>query len=109
LGDSAQYASAGNTTLPYVMPIMNAARALAQTMSGNKTEVAFPVMPVAVKTPALPLMIAPPKLGSKGQWMSAEPNVWQFNNEQNLVTGFVLAGAQTSKRAEMVKLLQPAL
>jgi rubredoxin---NAD+ reductase len=109
LGDSAQYASAGNTTLPYVMPIMNAARALAQTLPGNKTEVAFPVMPVAVKTPALPLMIAPPKLGSKGQWMSAEPNVWQFNNEQNLVTGFVLAGAQTSKRAEMVKLLQPAL
>jgi len=109
LGDSAQYASAGNTTLPYVMPIMNAARALAQTLSGNKTEVAFPVMPVAVKTPALPLMIAPPKLGSKGQWMSAEPNVWQFNNEQNLVTGFVLAGAQTSKRAEMVKLLQSTL
>jgi rubredoxin-NAD+ reductase len=109
LGDSAQYASAGNTTLPYVMPIMNAARALAQTLSGNKTEVTFPVMPVAVKTPALPLMIAPPKLGSKGQWMSAEPNVWQFSNEQNLVTGFVLAGAQTSKRAEMVKLLQPAL
>jgi rubredoxin---NAD+ reductase len=109
LGDSAQYASAGNTTLPYVMPIMNAARALAQTLSGNKTEVVFPVMPVAVKTPALPLMIAPPKLGSKGQWMSADPNVWQFNNEQNLVTGFVLAGAQTAKRAEMVKLLQPAL
>ncbi len=109
LGDSAQYASAGNTTLPYVMPIMNAARALAQTLSGNKTEVAFPVMPVAVKTPALPLMIAPPKLGSKGQWISTEANVWQFNNEQNVIAGFVLAGAQTSKRAEMVKLLQSTL
>ena len=109
LGDSAQYASAGNTTLPYVMPIMNAARALAQTLSGNKTELVFPVMPVAVKTPALPLMIAPPKMGSKGQWMSTEPNVWQFNNEQNVIVGFVLAGAQTAKRAEMVKLLQPAL
>ena len=109
LGDSAQYASAGNTTLPYVMPIMNAARALAQTLSGNKTEVVFPVMPVAVKTPALPLMIAPPKMGSKGQWISTEPNVWQFNNEQNVNIGFVLAGAQTAKRAEMVKLLQAAL
>ena len=113
LGDSAQYASAGNTTLPYVMPIMNAARALAQTLTqtsaGNKTDVLFPVMPVAVKTPALPLMIAPPAIGSKGQWRSAEPNVWQFNNEQNAVIGFVLAGAQTSKRAEMVKLLQAAL
>jgi rubredoxin---NAD+ reductase len=109
LGDSAQYASAGNTTLPYVMPIMNAARALAQTLAGNKTEVLFPVMPVAVKTPALPLMIAPPKMGSKGQWISTEPNVWQFNNEQNVNIGFVLAGAQTAKRAEMVKLLQAAL
>lgn len=113
LGDSAQYASAGNTTLPYVMPIMNAARALAQTLAetltGKKTDVVFPVMPVAVKTPALPLMIAPPAMGSKGQWTSVEPNVWQFNNEQSVVTGFVLAGAQTSKRAEMVKLLQVAL
>ena len=109
LGDSAQYASSGNTTLPYVMPIMNAARALAQTLSGNKTEVVFPVMPVAVKTPALPLMIVPPKMGSQGQWASTEPNVWQFSNEQNVAIGFVLAGAQTPKRAEMVKLLQTAL
>jgi rubredoxin---NAD+ reductase len=109
LGDSAQYASAGNATLPYVMPIMNAARALAQTLAGQKTDVVFPVMPVAVKTPALPLMIAPPKMGSKGQWTSAEPNVWQFSNEENSVIGFVLAGAQTSKRADMVKLLQSAL
>ena len=108
LGDSAQYASAGNTTLPYVMPIMNAARALAQTLNGHKTEVVFPIMPVAVKTPALPLMIAPPAMGSKGQWSTEEANVWQFINEQNVTTGFVLAGAQTSKRAEMVKLLQLA-
>ena len=109
LGDSAQYASSGNTTLPYVMPIMNAARALAQTLAGKRTDVAFPIMPVAVKTPALPLMIAPPATGSAGQWTSTEAHVWQFNNEQNVVTGFVLAGAQTAKRAEMVKLLQAAL
>jgi rubredoxin-NAD+ reductase len=109
LGDSSQYASAGDTTLPYVMPIMNAARALAQTLAGQKTDVVFPVMPVAVKTPALPLMIAPPKMGSLGQWTSPEAHVWQFINEQNTMTGFVLAGAQTSKRAEMVKLLQSAL
>ena len=113
LGDSAQYASAGNATLPYVMPIMNAARALAQTLAQTlttkKTDVVFPVMPVAVKTPALPLMIAPPKMGSKGQWTSREDNVWLFENEKNIAAGFVLAGAMTSKRAEMVKLLQSAL
>jgi rubredoxin-NAD+ reductase len=96
---------------------MNAARALAQTLAqtltqlstGEKTEVVFPIMPVAVKTPALPLMIAPPKMGSQGQWTSTEPNVWLFNNAQNVTIGFVLAGAQTSKRAEMVKLLQTAI
>jgi rubredoxin---NAD+ reductase len=109
LGDSAQYASAGNATLPYVMPIMNAARALAQTLAGKRTNVVFPIMPVAVKTPALPLMIAPPAMGSAGQWTSTEAHVWQFNNEKNVTIGFVLAGAQTSKRAEMVKLLQAAL
>jgi rubredoxin-NAD+ reductase len=108
-GDAAQYASSGNTTLPYVMPIMNAARALAQTLAGKRTEVIFPIMPVAVKTPALPLMIAPPKMGSEGQWTSTEDHVWQFYNEQNVITGFVLAGAQTAKRAEMVKLMQAAL
>jgi rubredoxin---NAD+ reductase len=108
LGDSAQYASAGNVTLPYVMPIMNAARALAQTLADKKTDVVFPVMPVAVKTPALPLMIAPPAMGSAGQWTSTEANVWQFVNDQGLPLGFVLAGAQTSKRAEMVKSLSKA-
>ncbi len=109
LGDSAQYASAGNTTLPYVMPIMNAARALAQTLSGNKTEVVFPIMPIAVKTPALPLMIAPPKMGSKGNGRPQKPMFGSSRTKQNAVTGFVLAGAQTSKRAEMVKLLQTAI
>jgi rubredoxin---NAD+ reductase len=108
LGDSAQYASAGNTTLPYVMPIMNAAKALAQTLAGKITEVVFPVMPVAVKTPALPLMIAPPGMGSAGRWASTEANVWQFVDDQGVPLGFVLAGAQTSKRAEMVKSLSKA-
>jgi rubredoxin---NAD+ reductase len=109
LGDSAQYASAGNTTLPYVMPIMNAAKALAQTLAGEagedevRVKVVFPIMPVAVKTPALPLMIAPPPMGSAGRWTSTEANVWQFVDDQDVPLGFVLAGAQTVKRAEMVK------
>ena len=46
LGDAAQYAPgdwaqapvAGGRTLPYVMPIMNAARALAQSLNGTTTE-----------------------------------------------------------------------
>ena len=49
LGDCAQYASAGARVLPYVMPIMNAAKALAATLAGQPTELVFPLMPVAVK------------------------------------------------------------
>jgi rubredoxin---NAD+ reductase len=115
LGDCAQYASAsGNTlpgqsapglTLPYVMPIMNAARALAATLAGTPTELAFPLMPVAVKTPALPLVIAPPAPGTVGQWTEAEPALWQFFDDAKAQRGFVLAGKQTTRRAEQAKLV----
>ena len=105
LGDCAQYASAGGMTLPYVMPIMNAARALAATLAGTPTDLAFPPMPVAVKTPALPLVIAPPAPGTAGQWAEAEPGLWQFFDHARVQRGFVLAGKQTARRAEQAKLV----
>ncbi|HSV51639.1 MAG TPA: FAD-dependent oxidoreductase [Burkholderiaceae bacterium] len=105
LGDCAQYASAGQRTLPFVMPIMSAARALAATLAGQRTEVQFPVMPVAVKTPAQPIVVAPPAPGQQGTWQAGEPGIWQFVCERALPRGFVLTGAQTSKRAEMARLL----
>lgn len=46
--------------LPYVMPIMQQARALAQTLNGTPTPVHYPAMPVSVKTPAAPLVVLPP-------------------------------------------------
>ena len=69
LGDCAQYASAGQRTLPYVMPIMNAARALAATLAGNPTALVFPLMPVSIKTPALPIVVAPPSPTQAGDWV----------------------------------------
>ena len=121
LGDSAQYgpglwhaeAAAGSSprqptggrTLPYVMPIMSAAKALAATLAGQRTEVVFPLMPVAVKTPALPMVVAPPAPGTPGQWLSAEPGLWQFNDAQGLRRGFVLTGSQTPRRGEQAKLV----
>lgn len=103
LGDCAQYASAGDRTLPFVMPIMSAARALAATLAGQRTEVQFPVMPVAVKTPAQPIVVASPAPGQVGSWQSSEPGIWQFVCEENMPRGFVLAGTQTSRRMEMVR------
>ena len=107
LGDVAQYASADNRLLPYVMPIMTAARALGATLSGTPTNVVFPVMPVAVKTPELPLLLALPAPGSAGEWHSAEEDVWKFMTASGECQGFVLAGKQTAQRAKALQWLSP--
>ena len=128
LGDGAQYAAgswgkdgtapkadsatspdsaavAGGRTLPYVMPIMHAARALAATLAGTRTELAFPLMPVVIKTPALPIVVAPPAPGVLGAWHSPEPGLWQFMDAQGQARGFVLTGQQTARRSEQAKLV----
>lgn len=46
IGDCAEV---NGTLLPYVMPIMQQARALAKTLNGETTQVHYPAMPVAVK------------------------------------------------------------
>jgi rubredoxin-NAD+ reductase len=110
LGDCAQYASAGGRTLPYVMPIMNAARALAATLAGTPTELVFPLMPVAVKTPALPITVAAPHPDLQGTWTLdpateglAEGGAWRFVDADGAQRGFVLTGKQCSKRMEWTK------
>jgi rubredoxin-NAD+ reductase len=115
LGDSAQYAPglwinseaavSGGRTLPYVMPIMNAARALAATLAGTPTEVVFPLMPVAIKTPALPIVVAAPAPGTPGDWYASEAGIWQFVQASQQISGFVLLGKNTSRRAELSKLV----
>ena len=110
LGDCAQYASAGQRTLPYVMPIMNAARALAATLAGTPTPLTFPLMPVAIKTPALPIVVSPPNPGQAGDWAadaadeSVVGSVWRFIDATQAVRGFVLTGKQTARRMELSKL-----
>ena len=60
VGDCAEV---NGTLLPFVMPIMQQARALAKTLSGQSTAVHYPAMPVAVKTPAAPLTVLPAPIG----------------------------------------------
>jgi rubredoxin-NAD+ reductase len=113
LGDSAQYASAPSllsahgSTLPYVMPIMSAARALAATLAGTPTALAFGLMPVSVKTPALPLVVATAQAGLAGSWAAASVGIWHWLDDAGQPRGFVLAGAQTAQRMAQAKLLTP--
>jgi rubredoxin-NAD+ reductase len=105
LGDGAQYASAGQRTLPYVMPIMNAARALAATLAGTPTALVFPLMPVSIKTPALPIVVSAAHPALAGSWHAeeGEPGAWRFVDGDGQQRGFVLSGKQTTRRLELSK------
>jgi rubredoxin-NAD+ reductase len=54
LGDCAAYVRG---VMPYVMPLMTAAKAMAKTLLGTPTPSVFPAMPVRIKTPAYPLTV----------------------------------------------------
>jgi rubredoxin-NAD+ reductase len=99
LGDCAEV---NGQVLPYVLPLMQQARALAATLAGEKTEVRYPVMPVVVKTPALPLAILPP-LSNNGGWQvdCAEDGICALHlDESRLLQGFALTGKRAAQRSQ---------
>ena len=98
--------------LPYVMPIMQAARALAPTLLGQAGSLQYPAMPVMVKTPAYPIVVSPPAQGAEGQGNNSKVEggmVCRFESSDGQLLGFALLGAATSERAALVKLLPPVL
>jgi rubredoxin-NAD+ reductase len=109
LGDCAEVEG---LVLPFVMPIMHAARALAATLAGKPTPVAYPAMPVLVKTPACPTIVSPPAAGAAGTWnvTADEEGVKSlFVDETGRLLGFALNGKATSERAALTKQLPPVL
>ena len=98
--------------LPYVMPIMQAARALAPTLLGQAGSLQYPAMPVMVKTPAYPIVVSPPAKGAEGQWSNTKVEggmLCRFESSDGQLLGFALLGSATSERAALVKLLPPVL
>ena len=116
LGDGAQYASAASPgaptgrTLPYVMPIMAAAKVLAANLFGLDAALEFAAMPVAIKTPALPIVAHPPAPGHLGGWVEQTLGEWWFASADvpERWHGFVLTGTHTSKRMALVKQMAAA-
>lgn len=98
VGDMAEVAG---LNLPFVMPIMQQARALAATLAGTTTQVSYPAMPVVVKTPACPTVVCPPAMGTQGQWVVEpveEGLVSKFVSETGALLGFALQGKATAQR-----------
>jgi rubredoxin-NAD+ reductase len=108
LGDCAEVEG---LVLPYVMPIMQAARALAMTLTGQRTALTYPAMPVMVKTPALATIVSPPAKSAIGQWKTncIEGGLEaRFESADGKLLGFVLMGAATAQRSALTKEL-PAI
>lgn len=110
VGDCAEVAG---HLLPYVLPLMQQARALAATLAGKPTPVAYPAMPVVVKTPAWPTVVCPPPMDAAGQWTvtateeSVEARFTASDNPEQLL-GFALQGKAVTQRQAMAALV-PAL
>jgi rubredoxin-NAD+ reductase len=109
LGDCAEVSG---QVLPYVMPLMHSARALAATLAGKTTAVSYPAMPVLVKTPACPTVVSPPGADAKGQWeVSADDESVKalFKSDDGKLLGFALNGKATAERAALTQQLPPVL
>jgi rubredoxin-NAD+ reductase len=98
--------------LPYVMPIMQAARALAPNLLGQEVALTYPAMPVMVKTPALPTIVSPPAKGAVGDWKIKAMDDGleaRFESSDGKLLGFALLGSATAQRGALTKELPPIL
>jgi len=90
--------------LPYVMPLMAQARALAATLAGTPTPLVYPVMPVTVKTPACPAVVCPPAAGAAGRWQVTQDAAGceaVFRDDSDATLGFALLGSATARKAAL--------
>lgn len=109
IGDCAEV---DGLVLPYVMPIMQAARALAPNLLGQEIILSYPAMPVMVKTPTLPTIVSPPAKGAVGEWKihTLEGGLEaRFESSDGKLLGFALLGSATAQRGALTKELPPIL
>jgi rubredoxin---NAD+ reductase len=108
LGDCAEYATASGTgVLPYVAPLMTAARAIARTLAGDPTDIELKPSPVIVKTLSFPLALMPPPAGPKavGSWQEThygERIICRYYDEAGTMVGFGVAPQEAGIRQSLM-------
>ncbi|ASK35751.1 FAD-dependent oxidoreductase [Alcanivorax sp. N3-2A] len=108
LGDCAEV---GGHVLPYVLPLMASARALAKTLAGEVTPVSYGVMPVTIKTPACPVVVCPVPDEVEGEWRIEENGndvTALFEDRDGKLRGYALTGEAIKEKMKLNKEL-PAL
>jgi rubredoxin-NAD+ reductase len=108
LGDCAEVEG---LLLPYVMPLMNSARALAKSLNGELSATTYPAMPVMVKTPSCAVVVAPPANNVEGEWIVKEDEDGvhaQYFDKDGKLQGFALVGKAVVDKLALTKQL-PAI
>lgn len=106
VGDCAEYtidAAGGTRILPYIAPLMAAARAIARTLTGTPTAIDLKDAPVIVKTPSYPIALVPPPphAVADGHWedeQTAERLICRFRDAQGVLVGFCVAPQDAASR-----------
>ncbi len=108
LGDCAEVAG---VVQPFVMPLMHCARALAKNLAGTPAPVAYPTMPIVLKTPSYPVIVVPPDPGLAGSWQVTEMEggvkALSMDADGKLL-GFALGGSALTEKAALLKALASA-
>ncbi len=110
LGDCAEYTlpdNGGSQPMPYIAPLMSAARAIARTMTGEPTAIDLKPAPVIVKTPSFPLALLPPPINvaKTGSWHAQEDGakiICRYYDEQGLMCGFGVAPQDAASRQLLI-------
>lgn len=107
LGDCAEV---NGLVLLFVAPLLNCARALAKTLTGVATRVAYPAMPVVIKTPTCPIVVSPPPSDVVGEWqVKGEAKHFRalYYDQQQQLRGFALTGNCVNEKNDLTKQLPP--
>lgn len=103
LGDCAEV---NGNVLFFVAPLLQCASSLAKTLTEDLTKVIYPVMPVVLKTPSCPIVIASPPRNIQGTWQiegeERDLKALYFDQENNL-RGFALTGKKVIEKNTLVK------
>lgn len=105
LGDCAEV---DGDVMLYVLPLMASARALAKTLTGTETQVKYGVMPVGVKTPVVPVTVAPP--ATDGEWtidVDGSDVKALCRDASGALIGYALTGACVAEKQALNKELPP--
>lgn len=107
LGDCAEV---NGYMMQFVSPLMQCARALAKTLAGEKTKVAYPVLPIILKTPSIPTVFYPSFGNPNGDWqINGNGLDWTglFYDTRNQLQGFAVTSNCLKDKMQYMKQIRP--